>query len=82
MLAPENFVLEDHQAKLAHTFLEEFLQHKGLSFKSLEALPPETRKRVMIEASVYASVKLAEIEDRAQLVQGLRHAVEGMERSE
>ncbi|MBI4671893.1 MAG: hypothetical protein HY741_09540 [Chloroflexi bacterium] len=76
MLAPENFVLEDQQAKLAHAFIQEYLQHKGLSFKSLSELAPEARKQVMIEASAYASVKLAEIEDRAQLVSSLHHTAE------
>jgi hypothetical protein len=82
MIEPENLVLEDQQARLARTFLDEYLHHKGLDFQQLAELPAQTRKQVMIEASVYASVKLAEIEDRAQLVRSLHHTVESIELSE
>lgn len=74
----EQFVLEDQQEKLAHSFLEEYLHSAGYTFDTIGELPPERLKQVMIKASVYVSAKLAEIEGRAQIVQSLHHATEGV----
>ena len=66
-----DFVLEDKQAELARTFIEERLQSQGYSFKTICDLPPDVARRVMIDASVYASVKMAEVEDKAHFVHSL-----------
>lgn len=72
----ENFELRDYDEKLAHTFLEEYLAGEGYSFETIGALPPERLRKIMIRASVYTSMRLAEIEDRAQLVSSLHHATD------
>jgi hypothetical protein len=72
------FVLTDRQENLAHAFIEEYLHGAGLSFKSICDLPAEEARQIMIKASVYASVKLAEIEDRAQLVESLHHTTDAV----
>lgn len=69
------FVLEDKQAELARSFIEERLKSQGYSLKTLCELPPEEAKRIMIDASVYASVKLAEVEDKAHFVHSIHGAV-------
>lgn len=74
----EKFVLRDQQEMLAYSFLEEYLHREGYSFETLGSLPAERVKPLMIKASVYASTKLAEIEDRAQLVTSLHHATESL----
>ncbi len=71
----EKFVIQDRQEQLAHSFIEEYLRAHGSSFHSLGELPPERSKELMIQASVYASVKLAEIDERALVVEGIHHAV-------
>ena len=70
------FVVEDQTEKLAHSLLEEYLHSAGYSFDTLGKLTPAQIKQLMSRASVYVSVKLAEIEDRAQVVQSLHHATD------
>lgn len=70
------FALHDQQEKLAHAFLEEFLRGAGFSFDTLGQLPAPIAKALMVKASVYASVKLTEIEDRAQMMHSLHHVTE------
>ena len=72
------FILRDQQEELAHSFVEEYLQREGYSFETLGTLPVERIRRVMIQASIYASTRLAEIEDRAQLVTSLHHVTESL----
>jgi hypothetical protein len=69
-----DFVLEDKQAELARSFIEERLKSHGYSLKTICELPPEEAKRMMIEASIYASIKLAEVEDRAHFVHSIHGA--------
>ena len=66
-----NFVLEDKQAELARSFIEERLHSQGYSLKTICELPAEEAKRMMIDASIYASVKLAEVEDKAHFVRSI-----------
>jgi hypothetical protein len=49
-------------------YIDEYLQGKGYSRKELATLPEEETKRLMIEASQYASFKLEELESRARLL--------------
>lgn len=70
------FVLEDQQAKLARSFIEEYLHSAGYSFHELGILPSEQVKQLMLKASIYASVKLAEIDDRSEIVRSLHHATD------
>jgi hypothetical protein len=69
-----NFVLEDKQAELARSFIEERLHSQGYSLKDICQLPEEEAKRIMIDASIYASVKLTEVEDKAHFVRSIHGA--------
>ena len=59
---------ENTKADLEVMYIEEYLQGKGYSRKELVTLPEEETKRLMIEASQYASFKLEELESRARLL--------------
>lgn len=72
----EKFVLQDRQEKLAHFYVEEYLATQGVSFETLFTLPVERARKLMVEASIYASVKLAELEGRAEMVTSLHHATD------
>ncbi len=71
---PYPFVMEDKQAELARSFIEERLRSQGFSLKTICELPEEEAKRLMIDASIYASVKLAEVEDKAHFVRAIHGA--------
>ncbi len=73
---PEGFVLEEPDAQLARMFVDQYLRSKGVSLKTICDLPEEEAKRIMIEASTYASIKLTEIRDKAEFLHGLRGATE------
>ncbi len=55
------------EAPLEMMFIDEFLKSKGYdSLRDLCRLPDDEVKAIMIQACKYASLKLAEIESRAQ----------------
>ena len=58
---------ETHQFALESRFIDEYLRLKGCRWEDLSLLPEAQAKRLMIEASRYASLKLAEHEARAKL---------------
>jgi hypothetical protein len=60
------------QSALERTFIEEYLQNKGYSFKELCQLPEEEAKTLMIEACKYASLKLAQVESTAHIREKIR----------
>ena len=55
------------EADLEMMYIEKYLQEKGYSLKELATLPEQETRRLMIEASQYASLKLEELEARARL---------------
>ena len=56
-------------AGLERSYILEYLKGKGYSsLHELERLPPELARQLRIEASIYASTKLAELETRSRLV--------------
>jgi hypothetical protein len=64
----ENAKLVEHpKIDLERLYIDEYLHEKGYSIKELNALPELDATRLMIEASQYASLKLAELESRARL---------------
>ncbi|MBI3942449.1 MAG: hypothetical protein HY326_05500 [Chloroflexi bacterium] len=65
------FVTEEQNAELGRMFIEEYLAHRGLTWDTVCRLPEEEAKSIMTEASTYASIKLAEVEDRARFVHKL-----------
>jgi hypothetical protein len=60
------------QAALERRFIEEFLHEKGYRIEELTKLPKEEAKKLMSEACQYASLKLAEVESRAQFRERIR----------
>jgi hypothetical protein len=66
-------VQRDLLAPLEQAFITEFLERRGLSRASLQALPEADAHEILIQASAYASVRLAEVESRAHYVHDLHH---------
>ncbi len=64
---PEKFVMQDPDAQLEKHYIEEYLAARGYTWESAHKLPEEEFKRLMTEASKYTSVKLAQVEDKAEL---------------
>jgi hypothetical protein len=58
---------EGPQSALERKLIEEYLTEKGYHLSDLQALPEREARRLMREACRYASLKLAEVESRAQL---------------
>lgn len=75
----DTFVIQDQEEKLAHSLIEEYLRSAGYSFDTIGQLPPEQLKELMVKASVHASIKLAEIDERARVVTSLHHTSEGFQ---
>jgi hypothetical protein len=59
---------EDPHALMERTFIQEYLKGHGHTLESLHELPEAQAKKLMAEASVYASSKLTEMEARAHFV--------------
>jgi hypothetical protein len=57
---------EGPQSKLERKYIQEYLHTKGVSLESLGQLPKDEQQHLMVEASRYASLKLAEVESRAK----------------
>jgi hypothetical protein len=56
------------EAQLENALIDEFLRSRNLDSRALHALAGDELKRVMTEATAYASAKLAEVESRAHFV--------------
>ena len=65
----ERPVMEEPLAGLERMYIKVYLRGKGHTLQSLHTLPEKEAKRLMTEASLFASTKLAEVETRAQFVQ-------------
>jgi hypothetical protein len=72
---PDARAVEEPERSLEKALIEEFLRARGLDSPALRALPNDEAKRVLTEASLYASAKLAEVEARAHFV----HEIHGEE---
>lgn len=68
--------MEDPQANLERMYFVEFLHSKGHTMESVQELPESEAKRLITDASTYAAVKVAEVEQRAHLVQELHGIAE------
>jgi hypothetical protein len=66
--------MEDPQAKLGRMYIEEYLRNKGHTWESVRALPEEAAKKIMVEASTYAAIKLSEVDARANVVRQIHDA--------
>jgi hypothetical protein len=65
--------VEDPHAEVEKMYIAEYLKGKGYSLEGLTELPEEVSKVLMEEASMYASLKLAELEMGAAFVGALHH---------
>jgi len=66
--APE----DEARALLEKNLIDEYLKNKGYDRQSLKKLPEDKARRIMTEASMYASGKLTEIETKARLKKDLK----------
>jgi len=62
-------LMGDANAPLERTFIEEYLRSQGYSLEELDQLSKKLRRKLMADASKYASLKLEEIEARAHFVE-------------
>jgi len=73
--APENVFskpVDESRALLEKGLIDEYLKEKGYDRASLKKLPDDEARRIMTEASTYASGKLSEIENKARYKQNLK----------
>jgi len=63
--------MEDRNAFIEKTLIEEYLHQKGYSLEALKKLSAEVAERLMKEASQYASLKMEEVEAQAHFVKEL-----------
>ena len=63
---------DDIHALLEKGLIDEYLKNKGYDRASLKKLPADEAHRIMAEASIYASGKLAEIETKARYKENLK----------
>ena len=66
--APDIPAMEHSGGSLEQALLEEYFRARGIDPAALHALPEVEAQRLLTEASVYASTKLAEIEARAHFI--------------
>ena len=57
---------EGPQSTLERKYIQEYLHSNGVSLENLGKLPKDEQQYLMREASIYASLKLAEVESRAK----------------
>ena len=63
--------IDDPNALLERTLIEEYLHEKGYSRQGLKKLPAELVETLMKEATRYASLKMEEVKARAHFVEEL-----------
>ena len=61
------------QSTLEKMLLEAYMEGKGYHLEDLKNLPPEQVRELMKEACAYASMKLAEVESKAQFRQEIHY---------
>lgn len=61
-------LLTDPRASLERAFIEAYLNSKGFTWQVLNTLPKKRARQLRVEASIYASGRLAEIEARSNMV--------------
>ena len=67
---PES-VIGQPEGALERMYIEQYLRGKGHTLQSLSALPEEEARQLMVEASAFASCRLAEVETRARFVRDI-----------
>jgi hypothetical protein len=69
--------IEDPQAHLERTLIDQYLQERGSSFETLINKPSEESRALLAKASQYALGRLAEIDARAAYVHEIHDAKTG-----
>lgn len=59
------------RAQLERAFIEEYLRGLGHSLEALAELPPQRARELMRAASLYASMRMEEVESRSHLMEEL-----------
>jgi hypothetical protein len=67
--------LEEPQARLERALIDEFLRDRGCDLSTIDLRPPDMRRELLVQASLYAAVRLAEIDARATYVHDLHGGV-------
>ena len=62
----DDYPTEGLKATLEKNYIEEYLRSRGYLRKDLRKLTKDQAKKLMIEASTHASLKLVDIESRAR----------------
>ena len=65
----QNFIAT--KSPLEQVFIVEFLSDKGFSLEYFKTLPEDESKKLVMEACMYASQKMIEIQTRIQYLQAL-----------
>lgn len=68
----EELASEGPQSALERKLINEYLQRKGYQIDDLRLLPKDKARQILVEASNYASLKLAEVESRAKFRKDIR----------
>lgn len=63
--------IEDPEAKLERTLIDDYLRQQGRSRAELPSLPEDVRLKLLRDAEIYAAGRMAEIEARAHYVDDL-----------
>ena len=71
--------MHEPEGTLERMYIEEYLSGKGHTLGSVSALPEDEARQLMVEASVNASGRLAEVETRARLVQDIHGSTPSLE---
>jgi hypothetical protein len=66
------------KASLERMFFKTYLKNKGLTEESLKGLPANEAKKIHREAAIYASMKMAEEENRARFVDDIHKPKPGI----
>jgi hypothetical protein len=67
-------IQDDIHPLLEKLLIETYLMGKGYTIKKMKSMPQAEAKKLMKEASTYASGKLTEVEVKAHLMQVLHDA--------
>lgn len=72
--------VENSNALLEKSLIEEYLKEMGYSHDDLKKLPAELVEKLMKEASQYASLKMEEVKARAHFVKELHNDTSSLEK--
>ena len=69
--------IEDPQAQLERTLIDQYLQERGCSLQTLMSKPAEESRALLVQASLYAAGRLAEIDARAAYIHEIHDTARG-----